>query len=286
MRFLKEIEGAEVCILSDNSVKLGSRNVIGEHGFSALITSNKGEVLLDTGQTGKVLLNNLDVFKKGIVREIIISHGHYDHTGGLLSLLRKTSYSCQIHAHPMIFNKRFKKTKEELKEIGMPFTREELEGIGAKMNLSSSPVVINQWIMSTGTIERVWDFEKSYETEFFIEVEGEVQPDPFLDDQAVVFSVENKGLVIITGCAHAGLINTIEHAKKLTGSSEVYAVMGGFHLEEVSRERFEKTINHLKEVRPKLIVPCHCTGKNAMFKLKKEFGDSVMYGEAGLIIKL
>lgn len=286
MKFLKEIEKAEVCILSDNSVKMGSKNIIGEHGFSALITSNKGEVLLDTGQTGKVLINNLEIFKKGIIREIIISHGHYDHTGGLLALLRKISYSCQIHAHPMIFNRRFKRTKEELKEIGVPFTREEIESIGAKLDLSSNPVIINQWMMTTGTIERTWEFEKSYEAEFYIEIEGKMQPDPFLDDQAAVFSIENKGLVIITGCAHSGLINTIEYVKKLTNSNEVYAIIGGFHLDEVSRERLEKTINHLKEINPKLIIPCHCTGKNAMFELKKEFGDSVMYGEAGLAIKL
>ncbi|MEM4706337.1 MAG: MBL fold metallo-hydrolase, partial [Candidatus Methanomethylicaceae archaeon] len=221
MKFLKEVEKAEVYILSDNSVKMGSKNMIGEHGFSALIISNKGEVLLDTGQTGKVLLNNLEILKKGIIRDIIISHGHYDHTGGLLALLRKISYSCQIYAHPMIFNKRFKKTKEELKEIGMPFSKEEIESIGGKLNLSSNPIVINQWIMTTGTIERELEFEKSYETEFFIEIEGKLQPDPFLDDQAVIFSIENKGLVIITGCAHSGLINTINYAKKMTDSSEV-----------------------------------------------------------------
>lgn len=281
---LEEVDSVRLYILSDNSVLASSKNILGEHGFSVLISSNKGEVLFDTGQTGRVLINNLEVLKKGGTKDIVLSHGHYDHTGGLLGIVRRSAITCNIYAHPMAFYRRFKKVRGKVKEIGIPFSKADIEEAGGIIRFSSEAQTINQWLVVTGTIERGNDFERP-ETEFYIEIDGKIEPDPFLDDQAVALDVKGKGIVVVTGCAHSGVVNTVEHIKRLIERRDIYAIVGGFHLNDASEERLKRTTEALKSINPKLVVPCHCTGKDATFTLKQELGDAVVYGEAGLMIE-
>jgi len=260
--------------------------MIGEHGFSALISDGQESILFDTGQTGRVLANNMEVMGlESNVPAVVLSHGHYDHSGGLLNFVRWCDGGCNIYTHPNAFHRRFKKVKGEITEIGMPFSRSELEEAGGRVHTSKGPQHVMDWLMMTGEIERKNPFEKP-ETEFFIENDGRLEKDPFLDDQALIAQVEGKGIVVITGCAHSGIINTLKFAKKVCGSDVIYAVIGGFHLVGASEEKMRKTMEALIEFDLQLLVPCHCTGRDASHMLKEALGNQVVYGEVGLSLKI
>ena len=239
---LKAVRSLRAVILSDNYVRASSKNILGEHGFSVLLSNDQEHVLFDTGQTGKILVNNLGVMGfQSNIPAVVLSHGHYDHSGGLLAFIRRCYGTCSIYTHPAAFYRRFKKVKGKIKEIGMPFSRSELEEAGGKIHTSKAPQRVTEWLMTTGEIERKYPFEKP-ETEFYIESDGKMETDPFLDDQAVISRVEGKGLVVVTGCAHSGAVNTVKFAKKLVGE-KVYAVIGGFHLMNASKKKLKKTVH-------------------------------------------
>ncbi len=119
-----------------------------------------------------------------------------------------------------------------------------------------------------------------------MEIDGRLEPDPFLDDQAVALEVMGKGVVVITGCAHSGVVNTADYVKRITGREEIYAIIGGFHLNDASEEKLKVTVGALKSVNPNMLVPCHCTGRDAAYLLRQEFGSAVIFGDVGLTIDL
>ncbi len=284
---LVPVKGLEVRLLCDNSVRVGAKGIMGEHGFSALISSGGEEAILDTGQSGKVLINNLDA--KGIEgpARVVLSHGHYDHSGGLMAYLARQP-GCgpvTVYTHADAFGKRLKRAKGKLEDVSMPFSREQLEGSGARISESGGPQRVTGWLITSGIIERGNAFERP-ETEFFIEKGGVLEPDPFLDDMAVIANVGGKGLVIVTGCAHSGIVNTARHAMKLTKVERVYAIIGGFHLIDASPAKMSRTVDALREIDPSLIVTAHCTGKEAAYTLRREFGERVVFGEVGLRVSL
>jgi len=215
-----------------------------------------------------------------VVDKIVLSHGHADHTGGLREVLRRTGER-EVIAHPAIWEAKYTKRPYEEKEayIGVPFAREELESLGASFKLSKEPVQISDNVMTTGEIAMTTDYE-TIEPNLLVKEGDALKPDPLADDLALVVKTE-QGLVIILGCGHRGIINTIRHAQRLTGEERVYTVVGGTHLAPASEERIDKTVAELKRIGVHRIGVSHCTGFRASVRLAQTFGDKFFLNNAG-----
>ena len=285
MHGLKKVKKLTCRIICSNGVMIGARGLMGEHGFAALVDDGHESVLFDTGQSGNVLVNNLKTMRIKGIESIVLSHGHYDHSGGLMEYLARYPGRCPIYSQASAFNRRFKKIDNKLREIGIPFMREGLEEAGAEIHESDGPQMVADWLVTTGVIGRANAFEAP-ETEFLVESEGKLTADQFLDDLAIIAELDGKGLVIVTGCAHSGIINTVNHAKELVEEEKIYAIIGGYHLEGASEAKITKTIDALVRLDPSFIVPAHCTGKDATFAIKNAFGKRVIDGDVGLKITL
>lgn len=257
-----------ISILCENTV--GSLSgTMGEHGFSALIEPSDGAPLLfDTGQ-GLTLLHNAGRMNKDLskVQKVIISHGHYDHAGGLLPLLRAVG-PLQVYGHPAIFMPRHRiKDNGECYPIGMPCDRAELVAAGASFDLSKEFREIVPGIHLTGEVPRVTGFETG-DQGLYCDCSGQVS-DNTPDDQSLVLDTE-KGLVIILGCCHAGLVNTLEHVASVTGRRDIYALIGGTHLGFCGQDQIDKTIAAVRTLGIKKLAAGHCTGFAASARLSRE----------------
>jgi 7,8-dihydropterin-6-yl-methyl-4-(beta-D-ribofuranosyl)aminobenzene 5'-phosphate synthase len=263
-------------VVVEDTASRRDHRLFAQHGLclylEADLGSEKMRLLMDTGASPDVTLHNLDLL--GIdpadLDHIILSHGHYDHSGGLLGVLGRCEHRIPVLGHPKIFEPKLK-TRPFLKYIGPPFSRQEAESKGAVMLLSSAPLPIAEGIVTTGQVERITDFE-NVEGYYTIK-DGRYVQDDIPDDQSLIVDIEGKGLAIITGCAHAGVVNTILRAKALTGSDKIYAVLGGFHLLGAGGERIDRTAEELRSLDPYIVRPGHCTGGPAVSRLQEVLGD-------------
>jgi 7,8-dihydropterin-6-yl-methyl-4-(beta-D-ribofuranosyl)aminobenzene 5'-phosphate synthase len=262
---------AKIKCVVDNNVKLSS-NFWGEHGLSFLV-ENKEKILFDTGKTFEVLNHNLEVFgeKKEDISKIFISHGHYDHTGGLMEI--KKYSNAKIFAHPSIFKEKYKKTDMGPKYIGAPFKKKDLQDIA----LTKESIELSKKIFTTGQIERTFDFEK-VPTIFQKKIGSKYDHDGIVDDQALVIKTHVGGVVIL-GCNHSGLLNTIEHSKDLIGD-DVFLVLGGTHLVAADDNKISRTADYLKKYGITLFG-FHCTGDYASFKLHSALDRMYCRGYTG-----
>jgi 7,8-dihydropterin-6-yl-methyl-4-(beta-D-ribofuranosyl)aminobenzene 5'-phosphate synthase len=268
-----------ITTLSENTAGMG--DFLGEWGLSVLIETDTANILLDTGTTISAVYNadSLGIdFPK--VDKIVLSHGHYDHTGGLREVLKRMKKEVEIVAHPDVWQTKYSRRKGKPdKYIGIPFQREELENLGARFELTKKPVKISDNIWTTGEVPMVTDYE-TIDPFLFIKQDSEFQPDPVLDDQAVIVKTE-QGLVVILGCAHRGMINTIYHAQKITGITEIKAVIGGSHLIGATDERLFQSIAALRELGVQKVGLCHCTDLPVISVLAQEFGENFIFNKAG-----
>ncbi len=254
-----------------------------EHGISLWLDFGLDCILFDTGAS-ELVVNNAKTlgidFKNA--KGIALSHGHYDHTGGLLAVLNKINKPISIWTHPAAFEEKGAVWGEGIRDIGLPFSKKALEKNGARFELDKEPRQLFPGIWLTGEIPRKTTFE-DVEAILLKKVNENWEPDPILDDGALV--IDNpKGAIIITGCAHAGIINTIEYGLQLINTKRLYAVIGGFHLWHASPERLENTIEALKEYDPELLVIGHCTGLDAGAMIKGVFGNRCIFLDVGLKI--
>jgi 7,8-dihydropterin-6-yl-methyl-4-(beta-D-ribofuranosyl)aminobenzene 5'-phosphate synthase len=243
------------------------------------------KLLLDTGACPEVMLHNADALHIDLSQLdlICLSHGHYDHTGGLMGVLERTRRRVCILAHPEIFAPKLK-MQTSLQFIGPPFSREQAEAAGGVMLDCLGPTAIAPDVMTTGEVARREDFEKV--EGFWTVKDGRCSEDSIPDDQALAIKIKGKGLAVITGCAHAGIINTIKHAQKVAGVQELYAVIGGFHLSGAGEMRLDATAEALRKLDPSIVRPGHCTGQKAICRLQEALGERCLPLAAGDTIQL
>jgi len=272
----------DIVVLVENSVVLGSgRGVLAEHGLSMWIATDVGNVLFDTGASGAVLLNNAPLFGVDLRKAdaIVLSHGHHDHVGGLEKALA-ASPDAPIFMHPDAPRAKFSGQPGKMRRSDTPFfTSGEFRRHAKTIHESREPTEIVSGIRTTGEIPRVSGFEDTGGP-FYLETER-IHPDPMPDDQSIYIPTP-AGTIVVTGCAHAGIINTLACVKKLTGGAPILAVVGGTHLENASKERIEKTTAALKALDVRTIYPCHCTGVFPSVRICESVGGESKPAYAGM----
>lgn len=252
----------------------------GEHGLAFLIETKRGRVLFDTGRSGTVLLHNLELLdiEPKTVNALALSHAHYDHTGGLSALLQQVT-GILLHAHPDLFRERFSKREESLKSVGLSVERGTLEQRLA-FQLSAEPMEILPGVWTTGEIKDRAEPEgrsahhlvRSSSRSLQGGLEG-WEPDPYRDDMALVLET-GKGLVVLCGCCHAGLLNTLAHVRRTFGV-DITAVAGGTHLLQADEAHLRRVIEVLKELGLPQLYLNHCTGQRAYVTLAQALGEVV-----------
>ena len=306
---INEIDKVEILTLQDNYIDLTAsdnnevvkrasplqdgqfeRSILSEHGFSALVRTTAGEithtVLFDTGfsKIGAVYNARSLGVDLSDLEAIVLSHGHGDHTGGLEAIAGAIPRKgIPVVAHPFIFRTpRYLKAKENF-NIDLPsLTREQIKTVGMRLVETGTPLVLpGGHVLFLGEIPRRTDFEKGFPIAYYRE-NGVEKWDPIEDDTSLVMNIRGKGLVILSGCAHSGIINTIGYAKEVTGVETIYAVMGGFHLGGPLFESIiGRTTEELKKADPTYIIPTHCTGRKASIYMEKEMPDRFILNMSG-----
>jgi 7,8-dihydropterin-6-yl-methyl-4-(beta-D-ribofuranosyl)aminobenzene 5'-phosphate synthase len=288
---LGEVDSLKVTVLMEDYAGYES-DYWGSHGIALLLDIKAGDtqsrILLDVGQSSEALIHNMEMagVDPGSIDMIFLSHCHYDHTMALYDVLIQTNKGIPVVGHPDVFRKNFA-LDPFLKEIGATDKNkpERLAKLGANLTLVKKPFPLMQGVLSTGEVERSTDFEGTGIGTYNLE-NGELKPDNLIDDMSVIVNLKNKGLFIAAGCSHAGIVNIIRHSQKITGIDKVYGIIGGLHLIKSDDTVIEKTMDHLEKTKPAVVIPGHCTGQKAQYRLCERFGDRYLPMNSGKVFEL
>ncbi len=307
---LKEVDRLEITILVDNSIDVflpsteevrrtrlptrlpwGDRKaLVAEHGYSALVSvhsaNHSANLLFDAGVSTGGLIHNMDVLEINPkdLHSIVLSHGHVDHTQGLLGMIKrlgKRRMPILLHPDAFLNHKVILPDKHELHSPAPNRHLLEQENVEFTEERGCS-YLLEGMVLVTGQIHRTTDFEKGFPIHY-ADIDGTWQSDPLIhDDQALVVNVRDKGLVVLTGCGHAGAINSIRYAQQLTGVDTIYALLGGLHLTGgIFEPIIPRTVKELKAIAPRLIMPGHCTGWKAIHALARELPEAFVQASVG-----
>jgi 7,8-dihydropterin-6-yl-methyl-4-(beta-D-ribofuranosyl)aminobenzene 5'-phosphate synthase len=305
---LKQVDRVEVLTLQDNYIDIAAfdstdvvrravpvaqgeirNSILAEHGYSAVVTLGAGDqsrsVLFDFGFSEEGAARNADALGVDLdaVEAMVLSHGHMDHFGGLVPLAKKVGKTgIELTLHPTALRRpRYIKAAQGSRLNLPPLTRERLEEAGVAVVESKGPrLLLDGSLVFLGEIPRKTKFETGSPRMFYDD--GEEKWDPMEDDTAVAANVKGRGLVVLSGCAHAGIVNTVTFAREVTGIEQVFVVMGGFHLTGHDFESIiEPTVAALKDFNPEYVVPTHCTGRKAIAIIEKEMREQFLLNMSG-----
>lgn len=288
-----DVDKLKIVSLIENSPKYDSY-LKGCNGVSYWIEVTSGDIhrniLFDVGPVAESVIYNAKKLniKLPDVDMIVLSHCHFDHTAGLAGVLAEIGHEVPIFGHPDIFRSNFT-LRPEFMNYAMvgENRREHIEQLGGYFILTKSVIEPIPGFMITGEVERTTVFEETGGVSCFtIDAEGNLVPDKLEDDYSLVINLKDRGIVVITGCGHAGPVNIVKHSIKISGVDKIEGIVGGFHLLQAGEERIDLTIEELKKFKPILIAPMHCTGMVPTAKIALAFKDEFREIHVGDIINL
>jgi len=292
---MNPIKALKITTLGEN---IAYGKCLGQWGLSFLVElvdakDRKKKIVFDTGISKKALLHNIRELKVdlGDVESIILSHGHLDHSAATVEVV-KAAGNVKIYAHPHAFLPRIYEGKNgKRRQIGVPKKEglDDIEKVGGKILLRKEPSEVAAGVWTTGQIERVTTFECAFPLsegeKVIIVIDGDEVDDRILDDQALWMNVKRIGPVVITGCAHAGPVNTLLQVQRIGNFKQIYGLVGGTHLVDRSDEYLQQTVSEFRKCGLKLISPCHCTGFKATTNLWHTFPQAFVLNFSGRVIE-
>jgi 7,8-dihydropterin-6-yl-methyl-4-(beta-D-ribofuranosyl)aminobenzene 5'-phosphate synthase len=267
------------------------KSIHAEHGlayfFETVVDGKAGSCMFDYGLDPLGVMNNLKLLglDLGKAKAFSLSHGHFDHFMAAVEILKQNqariAKETPFYVGDEAFHRRYslRPGTNEAMDIGQ-LRKEDIEALGLKVKEINTPTQIIPGAYFTGNIERVTAYEK-VPPSLLIKRGEKPEPDDFRGEQAFFFNLKGKGLVVLSGCAHAGIVNTVKQAQKVSGIQKIHAVMGGFHLINAKPENIQRTVSDIKDLKPEYIVPTHCTGFEAISAFSREMPGEFVLNTAG-----